>query len=389
MTLALTAADRRALVRASVLLTSPLVFPDADEWRRAVNRQLKALFVADTAAFLLPGVDGDVYFSEEHDPAEGAKYVHLTPPAPREGETVWERAVATRVSTINTLYGRDTGRYYASAYYNEYAGANGARHALAAMLPLAPGKPDPHRMAIVSLWRSADTGAGGGPFGRRERQLLELLFPSLSAGVEALSRWHQHRADLLNAVEVLGQAVLVCGPDGRVLHETAALTTALAGDREAAMLRASLLSVAVGAGRRTRPAVHSARQPTSPPLIELRTAHAEYVARASVCDDGRARGSLILVSLERLTPTVPSAEELRRRFGLTEREAEVALLLSMRRTNQEIAAALGVSTHTARHHTENVMRKIGSTSRAEVAAALSDASLCNRGGGHVGRCRDA
>jgi DNA-binding CsgD family transcriptional regulator len=52
---------------------------------------------------------------------------------------------------------------------------------------------------------------------------------------------------------------------------------------------------------------------------------------------------------------------------LTPREREVAALLTLRRTNAEIAAALGVSAHTARHHTESVLRKCGVSSRRRLA----------------------
>jgi DNA-binding CsgD family transcriptional regulator len=55
---------------------------------------------------------------------------------------------------------------------------------------------------------------------------------------------------------------------------------------------------------------------------------------------------------------------------LTAREAEVARLLALGRSNGAIAAALGISAHTARHHTESVMAKLGVRSRAAVAARL-------------------
>jgi DNA-binding CsgD family transcriptional regulator len=58
---------------------------------------------------------------------------------------------------------------------------------------------------------------------------------------------------------------------------------------------------------------------------------------------------------------------------LTAREREVAALLAARRTNGEIAAALGVSPHTARHHTERVLQKFGVTSRRALPAGLAAA----------------
>lgn len=51
---------------------------------------------------------------------------------------------------------------------------------------------------------------------------------------------------------------------------------------------------------------------------------------------------------------------------LTAREQAVAALLTVRRTNREIAEALGMSEHTARHHTEGVLRKLGLRSRRAV-----------------------
>lgn len=68
--------------------------------------------------------------------------------------------------------------------------------------------------------------------------------------------------------------------------------------------------------------------------------------------------------------TLPDGAELRRRFGFTERESQVALLLAERRTNKEIARALRVTTHTAGRHTENVLMKLGISSRRDVHACI-------------------
>jgi DNA-binding CsgD family transcriptional regulator len=59
------------------------------------------------------------------------------------------------------------------------------------------------------------------------------------------------------------------------------------------------------------------------------------------------------------------------RAGLTRQEATVATLLAARQSNAEIAAALGISPHTARTHAERVRHKLGVARRTGVAAALS------------------
>ena len=58
------------------------------------------------------------------------------------------------------------------------------------------------------------------------------------------------------------------------------------------------------------------------------------------------------------------------RYGLTAREMEVATLLARGRSNTAIADALHISTHTARHHTQRVLAKLGVHSRAEAGAKL-------------------
>lgn len=52
--------------------------------------------------------------------------------------------------------------------------------------------------------------------------------------------------------------------------------------------------------------------------------------------------------------------------GLTPRESEVLFLLAEGKTNEEIAAMLGISVHTVARHRENLMGKLGLHSRSEL-----------------------
>lgn len=61
---------------------------------------------------------------------------------------------------------------------------------------------------------------------------------------------------------------------------------------------------------------------------------------------------------------------LQDRYGLTRRELEVATLLAQGRTNSAIADALHISSHTARHHTQRILGKLGVHSRAAAGAKL-------------------
>ena len=62
--------------------------------------------------------------------------------------------------------------------------------------------------------------------------------------------------------------------------------------------------------------------------------------------------------------------ELKERFGLTARQITVARLLSEGCSNAEIAKRLEMSYYTARNHTEQVLLKLGVSSRAAVGAIM-------------------
>jgi DNA-binding CsgD family transcriptional regulator len=82
----------------------------------------------------------------------------------------------------------------------------------------------------------------------------------------------------------------------------------------------------------------------------------------------------IIVLLQEHVESVVVRDCLKSRFGLTERESEVARLLADRYSNQEIADALGISGFTAERHTERILRKLGVASRRDVRGRLNEAS---------------
>jgi DNA-binding NarL/FixJ family response regulator len=69
-------------------------------------------------------------------------------------------------------------------------------------------------------------------------------------------------------------------------------------------------------------------------------------------------------------PPASAATQLELAYGMTPREVEVALLLAEGCSNLIVARRLGISPHTARHHTQRVLGKLGVHSRAEAGARL-------------------
>jgi ATP/maltotriose-dependent transcriptional regulator MalT len=64
----------------------------------------------------------------------------------------------------------------------------------------------------------------------------------------------------------------------------------------------------------------------------------------------------------------PAAEDPLARFGLTEREREILVLLAAGRSNPQIAGVLFISPKTASVHVSNILAKLGVDSRVEAAA---------------------
>jgi DNA-binding CsgD family transcriptional regulator len=111
------------------------------------------------------------------------------------------------------------------------------------------------------------------------------------------------------------------------------------------------------------------------PLVrEVGARDGTWVVRADRLAPGDAsEGTTIVVVVERTDRCLPSDDELRSTYGLTRKEARVARLLAARRSNEEIARELFISPHTARHHTESVLQKLGVRSRGQVHCALMEA----------------
>ena len=75
----------------------------------------------------------------------------------------------------------------------------------------------------------------------------------------------------------------------------------------------------------------------------------------------------------RVSEEVHAASASKNRYGLTRREAQVAKLLAVGRSNRAIARELSISQHTARHHTQRILGKLQVHSRGEAGAKLRSA----------------
>ncbi|HET9984409.1 MAG TPA: response regulator [Longimicrobiales bacterium] len=96
----------------------------------------------------------------------------------------------------------------------------------------------------------------------------------------------------------------------------------------------------------------------------------ELLARIAALLRRAAKPAAAAASNGQVRAAALSDDELRERFGLTARQIAVTRLLGEGCSNAEIAKRLSVSYFTARNHTEQVLSKLGVSTRAAVGAVL-------------------
>jgi DNA-binding CsgD family transcriptional regulator len=170
-------------------------------------------------------------------------------------------------------------------------------------------------------------------------------------------------AFLVRLVDGLREPLMVVGIDGGEIHRNPALADVLRREPQGERIEAE--ARAVGRGMARAPA-----WPSGVPRVvaSVRTDTAEYRLWATWMPPGSFDGGeTMLVSVEPLTAAMPNAETLATRFGLSRREAEVALLLATGHSDAAVGARLGISHHTVRHHGTHIFRKMGIRSRAALS----------------------
>jgi DNA-binding CsgD family transcriptional regulator len=172
------------------------------------------------------------------------------------------------------------------------------------------------------------------------------------------------------------QRLLAAEPDRRMLeaaiadtrHATVVRSEAQRGGAEAALDVSKVMQIPGTAGERSG-------APLAPSLtLQVRTPSGEYRVRGTAVSASHASRSeiMVVVWVRRCRPRHLTPDALRERYGLTPRELRVAALMAARSGNREIAEALGISSHTARRHSEAVLRKLGVHSRAQVRERLRE-----------------
>jgi DNA-binding CsgD family transcriptional regulator len=303
--------DLRRMESAAEALLSPFAHERVDDWRRTVTRTIKKALDCDGAMFtLVPVIEPGAEATFSEDGCSG----ELHPGAPPHELPVFDE--------------------------EQFAGMQAACRSS-------------EGLGVVVVTR--EKGAIE-PFSEKALAMLQLLQPALAVGIEMRQRFARRRAEFLRVLDAMREGLMLVEANGRILHETPAIERVLADEWEF---------------DRVRNAMRLTRGGT---VTELRTAQHRYRIRGCYAGEELAGSSTVLVAIERLAPEpMPDDTALRLRFGLTPREIQVSRLLAAGRRNDDVAASLQISPHTARRHTERVLAKLGASSRAAVGAVLRGA----------------
>jgi len=372
---ALSPQDTRRLGTALSVMLSPLAHRDGDLWRASVARSIHDLVDAEQAVFVVEQAESTQMYGVHMDwstiRAYQNHYWSLDLGVARQRKTgidLWTRRMLWKPDELAR-----------SEYYNEFALPNQLHDTVGLATTLRPLRA---RVRVALFNRRAASASL-----RTERQLglLALVLPAFKSGMLMHLRWSPWRARLMAALDEWQEPLAVCDVKGRVLHENTALKQTLpteGADRVLAAIRDVARSVA---------AAGNGGAAGGPIAREVAAAGRAYRIRGTVVGPELCGfGVAALVSVTRQGASAAAAarypdeearrfeserlnaryEELRAVYRLTGREVEVIRLLLQRRSNSEIAQSLTISEHTARHHTESVLLKLGVRSRKDVETVL-------------------
>jgi DNA-binding CsgD family transcriptional regulator len=180
------------------------------------------------------------------------------------------------------------------------------------------------------------------------------------------------RSVFLHALDAIEQGLLFFDDTGSLLHANQAASRMLEEKPEGEQLHAEVNLFARSLGELVR-----FRELTGEGTVEmlatreLPAREKRYRLKGSYIGLGLfGSGPSLLIALEKPAPAPLSDDVLKERFGLSKQESRIARFLVEGCSNQEIADTLSISPHTARHHTEHVLRKLGARSRAAAVSKI-------------------
>jgi DNA-binding CsgD family transcriptional regulator len=381
MRLVLSESEQRRFAETSRVLFSPLDQP-VGPWRADVLHHLGRLLDSPMGGFILPTHEPPPYtlynlpdtFAQDY--FDRVQAIDRALPLAQQTESgIW----STRSLVESTGASIEEG-WFGSREYRDFYSHYGIQEGMGFVVP-APDPPltDPDGgtagvpvEAVGAVLTVFTDTYGTAAFGERGVAKLRMLLPALEAGVAGRVRFGWMRETLHDALDLVQDGLEVRDAAGRLLHVNHALARLRQDDPESRCVDDAIERVhRAMCGVLQAPAAGDPLGALQPASIEVRTAGARYRVRGQLISAGAfGQRRAIVVSVSQLTPRPPSLEELQERWGLSQQESRVALLLANGYSNARLAAELNLGTSTARHYTEAVFLKLQVHSRAEAVRRI-------------------
>ena len=337
---------------AAETLASPLAFETTDVWLRASMDAAAGLIGADKSFVHWVGVDNFVI--DGYSAADTVTYRSFLPLLDEIGHP--ERVTRLGVATRRQAYGPHAERMNGTAYVQEFLPSVGAHDSLTIHVPAGRTPEAEPPVQLLVHYATAERA-----FGLWHLDIARKLRPAFVAGVAVQRQMGRVRGDIFSLVDDSGGPCAVFAPGGRLLHVSRALEEALTREPRRSELLDRVRQVAAEA-------LASASRSRSSVFVG---AAGSYRLSASMVAGARPV-LLVAVTVPPPPRPAPAPGDVAARLGLTPRQAEVAVLLAGRYSNKEIASALSISVHTARHHVEAVLARLG-VPRTEVGRLVGSA----------------
>jgi DNA-binding CsgD family transcriptional regulator len=356
--------DSRQAGECARILAAPFEFADFDDWSEASSESLRQLLGADKATFAI-SEGGHLHDRSEVIPQSALReYIQRYLVGDKFG--LLTRSLAFGAFNRELAWGARRREILRSPYWNELVRPTKAFDTigLTATINSSAG------LANLQFYHDKETGP---TFGARGLAIVRAVYPAFAAGCRSWVAIHYYSQQLSTFVDSMPVGVVMARIDGSIVHENPSVRRMLVSVASDNTLR-SAISECIERFRQawSSRALAPSSVPPRPTASEYRVSGHIYRLSASFLGkDVLPGGGAIVVVVESLGPPPFPVELLRDRYHLTTREIEVARLLAEGETNLEVAAALGVSGPTARHHTESVMLKLGVNTRGKIAVILA------------------
>ena len=340
----------------------------AEQLMPALLKAVRQLVGAESAAFFWVDAEGDMT----------ALYAERLLPAPvmkvyferfyESGESSFRRAFTQRAQLVEPVTAATpSAASERSPYYNEVMRHLEAYHVLYGIV-----REQAQAIGQLSLYRPKTAAT----FSPGERAELTSIMRYVVHGVSQRGRRVADTSGFLDSAE---DAVFLIGPDGALRQHSLAAQKLLALATQGKIGPEQVLSgVADGARPVLRRLAEQLRFALSdgdagPPSLVIDNTWGRFVLRAyPVSDAPPGADDPIAVRIQRQEPMLLKFVDALHGLGLSPQQREIAAGLARGSSNQELAAALGVSANTIAYHIKQLFQRLDTHDRQQMIGKVLD-----------------